>query len=477
MSICCNIKTLFCSLSLFYAATASGANQTEAVSRISCGDELPFEISIKLADFQLPFGFHSGVMGEHEGKWLFLAGRSNGLHGFEDDSSNFPPSQQNTEVIVVDFVNETVYTRSLLDKKSGLSQCQVDLLSVTSPQFYQSGKTLYMTGGYGVITATGQFNTKNALTAIDLPGLIDWVVNCSPKDYASNYIRQIFHPIFQVTGGFMSQIGKGPTLLIYGQNFDGFYFEGGNGIYTNQVRRFQIYDDGSLLAASILPSLPTKPDENYRRRDLNVVPALKYNDGCFNSIFVALSGVFTLSGGAWTVPVVIDREGNSTMADPNSCTFKQGMNNYVCPAVNLYSKKHKKNYTTLLGGISFGYFDDGIFKTDSELPFINQVTTVTLDRDGEFKQFLMDASYPVILSTSQNPGNELLFGAAAEFIPAAGLKTFRNGVIKLDELENGRSKLAGYVIGGIQSTLPNTNTMADSTASPYIFKVYIHSPH
>jgi len=52
-----------------------------------------------------------------------------------------------------------------------------------------------------------------------------------------------------------------------------------------------------------------------------------------------------------------------------------------------------------MGGISFGYFDNGVFQTDGELPFINQVTTIRIDPQGRFTQYLMDAEYPVILST------------------------------------------------------------------------------
>ena len=31
--------------------------------------------------------------------------------------------------------------------------------------------------------------------------------------------------------------------------------------------------------------------------------------------------------------------------------------------------------------------------------------------------------------------------------------------------------VVGYIVGGIQSTLPNTNVESDSAASPYIFTV------
>ena len=184
---------------------------------------------------------------------------------------------------------------------------------------------------------------------------------------------------------------------------------------------------------------------------------------------MAYAGVFTLSTGVWTVPVVIDDTGMPTMADPNlPTTFKQGMNHYICATASLYSKKYTNMYHLFFGGISYGFYSNGVFETDSEIPFINQVTTIQMDKNGKFSQYLMNGQYPVIKSTRTNPGNTLLFGAGAYFIPNNILK-YANGVISLDNIR--QPTVIGYIVGGIQSTLPNTNVMADSAASPYVFKV------
>lgn len=165
------------------------------------------------------------------------------------------------------------------------------------------------------------------------------------------------------------------------------------------------------------------------------------------------------------------------MANPtNVATFKQGMNNWTCPTLELFSRKEGNSYTVLMGGISFGFFSSGVFETDAELPFINQVTAIKRDRLGVFSQYLMNAEYPVILSTGSNPGNQLLFGASATLIPVDGLPTYKNGVLKYDVLGNG-PVVVGYIVGGIQSTLPNTNFNSDSAASPYIFKVTLSPTH
>lgn len=454
-------------------------NQTSDVSPIYPETELPFRVNIELADFEMPNGIHSGVFGVYNEKWIFLAGRTNGMHAFNDDPNNFPPQEQNQIVYVVDPEKKKVWSRSLAESGSGLTQEQIDQLSVTSPQFYHKGRVLYMTGGYGVDTATGDFSTKDVLTAIDMPGLMHWVVKPYKHETAAQHIRQLYDESFRVTGGDMRQFGSAPTLLFFGQNFPGYYFDPTtNGQYVEQVRRFYIFDNGINLAVKFLDPLPAVQDGNYRRRDLTIFPRVhKARNGKLVASYVAYSGVFTENDGIWTVPVEITAKGSPTMADPTlPSTFKQGMNNYVVAALGLFSKKTSDMYTIFMGGISYGYFEGGVFKTDPEFPFINQVTTVRIDKHGDYKQYLMTAEYPVILSTQSNPGNPLLFGAGAQFVIAEEVPMYSNEVLKLDHLRC-HSKVVGYIVGGIQSTLPNTNVPSDSSASAYIFKVSVVPVH
>ncbi len=464
-------------LALFLAT--SGAlfaypNQTDTLSPILPSTTLPFDIIIREASFTLPNGIHSGAYAVYDGKWFFIAGRTNGMHGFNSITNNFPPKKQNTTAYVVDPKNQIVYSRSLMDPTSGLTQKQIDQLSVTSPQSFFLDNTLYVCGGYGIDTETGKFGTKSVLTAIDLPGFIDWVVNDHSHTCAVDHIRQTTHPLLKVTGGVMYPVNSDlSTLLIFGQNFEGFYHakpdgDFTEGKYTRQVRRFQIIDNEVELC--IRPEKSQEPDPNYRRRDLNVVPIIIDDVPSF----VALSGVFLPGddGGIWTVPVFIDNDGIATMPDPDSpATFKQGMNNYTSATVGLYSKSTKEMFIVLLGGISYGFFANGTFKTDTEFPFINQVTTVKIDQERNCSQYLMDHEYPLILSTGSNPDSPLLFGAGAYFIPADNVRCYSNEVIKLDRIK--KPKVLGYIVGGIMSTLPNTSTQADSASSPYIFEVIL----
>jgi hypothetical protein len=467
-SMKCLSKVFVCSLVFFLqTGIASADNQTNELSTIMPESGLPFRVVIEEANFHLPVGIQSGVVGEYQGQWIFIAGRMNGLHGFGPDP--FPPNLQNTNIYVVNPATGVVKFRSLSDPSSGLTQAQIDTLSVTSPEGYQEGNTLYMAGGYGVDTGTGTFGTKPVLTAINLPGIVQWVTQPENHTYsvASN-ISQVYHALFQVTGGKMFKLGK-VTQLVFGQNFTGVYTPGSNGDYTQQVRQFLIKSVNGQLAVDIYSSKPQNPDPNFRRRDLNIVPAIFTNNNMLQYGLIAFAGVFTVSEGVWTVPVTIDSTGNPTMANPVlPTTFKQGMNQYHCASAGFYSKKHSSFYNIFFGGMSYGFYTGSTFQTDSEIPFINQVTTIQMDKNGRFTQYLMNNTYPTIISTQSNPGNTLLFGAGAYFMPNNILK-YPNGVINLDNIR--RPTVIGYIVGGIQSTLPNTNSETDSAASPYVFKV------
>jgi hypothetical protein len=449
--------------STLISAAAIADNQTATLTPILPQDPLPFTISIDEAPFILPAGLHSGVFAVYKDKWLFLAGRTNGMHGFGSDP--FPPSQQNKTAFVIDVTNQVVHSRSLLDPSSELTLEQIDILSVTSPQYFQNNNVLYISGGYGIDTETLQFNTKPVLTAIDIPDFIDWVINPDSSKSAASCIRHTTSSWMQVTGGYMSVLDNHLTgVLVFGQNFTGVYNPGTSGDYTNQVRCFQIVDTGKNLYVQKRKS--EDPNPSYRRRDLNVVPIMKGN----KQAFIALSGVFTETEGIWTVPVEIEGNGKTFMQDPTSDdAFKQGMNNYVSANVTLYSPSSKSNYVIQLGGITFEYFDGSGYSSDPEFPFTNQVTTVKRDKHGNYTQYFMDNQYPVILSTGSNPGNELLFGAGAFFIEARDVPQYPNWVLNLDEIKS--PTVIGYIIGGIMSTVPNTSVASDSTSSPYIFQV------
>ena len=449
------VTALFLSPSLIW-----GQNQTELLSPVFSEKRLPFTLKIEVADFQLPVGLQSYATAIYRNQWILFAGRTNGLHGFAPVGNNFPPLFQNRSVYLIDPKTGRKWERSL--KESDLSAEEIDLLSVTASQFLQKGRTLYLLGGYGINSLTNEMGTKSTLTQIDLKKLVGWVKR--EEKGLKSAISVISHPNFQITGGFLYQLNDhSPFLLMLGQNFIGDYRDDSNGIYAQQIRPFWV---NAPQFAPLCDNVKNKhPD--YRRRDLNIVSVL-LND---QFAYIAFAGVFTLQEGVWTVPITIFPDGSSFEPDPNDPkTFKQAMNHYNCPTIQLYSVRKKEMFVVFPGGISYGFFNNGNFETDAEIPFINQVTTIKIDKDQQFTQHLMEGEYPYLVSQGTNPGNQLLFGAEAIFFPQTQVPLFSNGVIQLDKLPNKPTHI-GYIVGGIMSTLPDTIAPHDTTASPYIFKV------
>ncbi len=506
-------KMLFTTLLTLHSLNCYGqcppcANQTDNISIPIIDDSLPYQVSVEQADFRLPAGLQSYAFAVYKDEWLFIAGRTNGLHNVNSTTelpNSFPIENQNSVVYVINPKKKKHYSRSLHDHSSHLSQKHIDLLSVTNSFYSQTNdkKTLYIVGGYGVDSATGALGTKAALTAIDVPKMIDWVKKKPHSGSASECCRFAFDPILQVTGGKMLKGDKpGTYLLALGQNFSGYYTTSSNGVYTMQIRRIKIIDNGDKLHVKSYKQPDPLP--NYRRRDLNVVPVIKKEKDSYKKSYVALSGVFTpgneANPGAWTVPIEIDRDGSSHMLDPNDPqTLAQAMNNYDCANTGLYSKERESMYTLLFGGISASIFSDGdcetncqalipapgtVFTTCCNLPFTNNITTIRIDKHGIYQQYLMSATFPTIpvpnpasLFCSADPFDPdapriYYFGAEAVFIPNPKLHTYSNGVIAFDKLKHHRT-LLGYIVGGIASTITDTNCVTDTIASHHIFKVYI----
>jgi hypothetical protein len=447
---------------------ARADNQTATVSPISVGSALPYAIDMRRYDFgaaDLPT-LQSYAAGVYDGKWVLIAGRTNGLHGFTSvGKDNFPVADQNREIWVIDPLAKQSWHRSLATDSAVSAQLLAEL-TPTNTEFVQVGDRLYMVGGYGAKGSGSGFTTHDALSAIDLAGIADWVVNGT--GHATDHIRQLHGESFRVTGGAMYAM-NGRMNLVFGQDFEGGYVPGSSGVYTNQVRRFDIVDNGTSLAIANVSA--STPAADFRRRDLNVYPVVKRNtDASLGQGLVALSGVFTTTDGAWTVPVEIDQSGNPSMADPNlPGTFKQGMNNYHSAKLGLFSESANQMHEVLFGGISLEDYDRSTqtFLVDNNLPFINQITSILYDETSGYSQHLL-GELPEILDLT---GNRLRFGANAEFFLAPGVATYENGVIKLDALHD--PTVLGYIFGGLFANAPNTRGVpgAVSGASNEILEV------
>src|SRR5437868_4328026 len=107
------------------APQAWAANQTSTVSPVQLNPTVPYRIEVRpysMGSATVPT-LHSYAVGEYDGKWLFVTGRTNGLHGFNGTipDENFPPASQNGEVWVMDLANRQTWHRPLGDASSGLT--------------------------------------------------------------------------------------------------------------------------------------------------------------------------------------------------------------------------------------------------------------------------------------------------------------------------------------------------------------------
>jgi hypothetical protein len=458
-------------------ALGQGTHQTpiESLAVLQTDGGLPFTIGVSEVDFgstEMPT-LHSFAAAHYGGKWVLMAGRTSGLHGITVSELGFPSQYQNRDIWVIDPDSMQSWRRTL-DKSQGFTEFELNALTPTNNQFYVRGDHLYMIGGYGIQSTdpggTENFGTFDTLSAVNLPGIIDWVQNGTGA--ASDNIRIIHDPALKVTGGGVHEI-NGRTHLVFGQDFDGVYNPGSSGTYTKQVRSFNIVDDGTSLSLDNVTA--TTPVDEYRRRDLNVFPVLRPDgNGGTEYGITALAGVFTPPPGfgAWTVPVEIDANGipdPGGLPDPNSeGTFRQGFNGYHAAKLGLFSGATGDMYQIFFGGMSLQQYDPvgGTVTSDNWLPYINNITTVLVDANGNYSHHYLGEFPPLY----DHENNLLRFGANAEFFPTEGLSTYDNGVIKLDELA-GETTL-GYIYGGLVANAPHTRGgRGISMASNTVFRV------
>ena len=465
-------------------SAAPSKDQTPTFSQVTnwSGDyDLTFaEYDMGTASVPTLQSFASGI---YDDQWVLVAGRTNGLHGFSDDGlANFPPRYQNTDVWVIDPISKETWSRSLNDTSSGLSSSEIDSLSSTNTESYQDGNTLFIVGGYVYSRAKNDFTTYNALSAIDLPTLVNWVKG-TDETLHTNAILQVAGEessdnsydggFFQVTGGGLEKI-EDRYQLVFGQKFEGPYAHGSTTfqVYTSQVRSFDIdYDfaNGSLSYSTDSNMInPSGGDPSrFRRRDLNVFPILSPDgQGGTTKSTVALAGVFYNGVGVWTVPVEIGYDGVPTTENPTNDpdVFRQAMNQYESGKIGLYSQTSGEMTQVLLGGISANTFDPATEQLtyDENNGFHRQITAVFRDASGTYQQqYITD--FPDVYDGN---GKLLYFGANARFFPAKNVPVLTDGVINLDSLST--ETVIGYMFGGIAADQPNFGT---TVASSIIFEV------
>lgn len=407
-----------------------------------------FDIALEPVKMEGLGGLQSYAFGQHNGKWLIIGGRLDGLHRRQPFAA-FDEDGHNKRLLVIDPVNKKHWSASI----NSLSTSLQEQLSSTNMQFFQQGNYLYVAGGYGFSKGLDDHTTYAKLTAVDVPATINAIIN---KGKLPAHFRQITDSQFQVTGGRIVKINE-LFYLVGGQKFLGAYNpmgpDHGPGFiqeYTSQIRKFSLMDDGTSITIHHLPAITD--EANLHRRDYNVIPQILPGgqEGA-----TAFSGVFRKAA---NIPFL-----NSVDIDSTGYTvdhsFTQYYNHYHCAVFPMYAAAIKEMNTVFLGGIAQYYDDGGVLTQNSDVPFVKTIARVSRNAEGQMAEYKLPVQMPALL------------GAGSELIPNELLPRYANGVIKYDELGND-TVLIGYIYGGIISKQPNTFWVSEGELSKANNKMY-----
>lgn len=409
----------------------------------------PFNIHLEPINISGLGGLQSFAVGQHNGKWLIVGGRLDGLHRRQPWAS-FDIAGHNNQLIVIDPVTLQKWTAPITTLPTSIQE----QISSTNMNFYQEGDYLYLIGGYGYSATIVDHITFPNLTAIKVSDVISAVI--SNTSFTTNF-RQITDPHFKVTGGRLRKIYN-TYYLLGGQSFDGRYNPMNNPtftqVYTNAIRKFTITYDGTNITINHLPSY--NDATNLHRRDYNAEPQILPNGQEGVTMF---SGVFQ--------PTVDLPFLNSVTVDSNNYTvnntFQQYYNHYHCAVLPIYSTSNNEMHNVFFGGIAQYYDSAGILVQDNNVPFVKTIARVTRNSTGMMSEHKLPIEMPSLL------------GAGSEFIMDKSIPHYNNEVLKFDQFTTD-STMVGYIYGGISSTAANifwTNNGTQSSASSQIFKVYV----
>lgn len=412
----------------------------------------PFQLAMQSFSINGLGGLQSYAWGQHNGKWLIIGGRLDGLHRRQPFAA-FDLAGHNTQLTVVDPVSQQKWSAPLSSLPIGMQE----QFSSTNMEFHQEGDYLYLLGGYGYSASSLDHITFPNLSAIKVPDVINAIINANSFN---GFCRQITDTVFAVTGGVLNKINN-TYYLTGGQKFMGRYNPQGPAHgpgfiqhYTNAIRKFKINDNGVSISVTHLPSIVDSA--NLHRRDYNVVAQILPTG---EEGITAFSGVFQA---AVNLPYLNCVNIDSTGYNVNNA-FAQYYNHYHCARIPLYSSSNNQMHTVFFGGIAQYYDSLGTLVQDNNVPFVKTIARVSRDANGIMSEYKLPIEMPALL------------GAGSEFIPVEGLSHYANDVLKLDDF-TADSTLLGYIYGGISSSAANVffaNSGTPSIASGEIFKVYL----
>jgi hypothetical protein len=512
-----------------YWACSNGGDKGQVTTGATPYAGPPYTVQLEeFVNPNLP-DLHSYTHAIYQDKIVMIGGRTNGLH---EEAYNFERKHSNADIFVINTnnwatpdkwtVKNLSYTSPLLAAAAkGLDLRQ---FQANNAQFFTEGSVLYIVGGlYGSLLPTALKQSGNPqsgvglaplpkglkasdsadtmttlpyMTAIDLPALIN-TVNTGVALAAGN-IRQVADDKLAITGGELELLDNTVKLVF------GWKFSSNVELYSHQIRSFTYTDDGKKLSISPITVCPTCWDGDasknggyFRRRDGSMSPMIDPANGAEALVYYA--GVFKNGDINFDNPVWIGA--NNAKEE----TFTMRSNIYTCKVVPVYSPSRMQSYATLMGGMKNAVFtgtrgplpillnENNTMITSkagdfSSVPNSNQFTTVMIDKQHQYSQYLLPDSFPATKvaypfpdTTALPPNSNPYNGSDAEMLwtLAASGGRMPSGVINYDEFikaypEGGG---VGYLHGGILSRDENTfasNTQGKLTrASNRIFAVKI----
>ena len=411
---------------------------------------LSYELSLVPVNIPNLPGLHSYAFAQHDGKWLIIGGRRDGLHARQPFNA-FAAAQNNTDIYVIDVDSLDFWTSSVSSLATSISE----QLQSTNMNFYQDEDSLYIIGGYGFSVTVNNHITYPNLTSVDVPGLINAVIN---NQNINPFFKQIQNNVFAVTGGHLKKL-KNQFYLVGGHRFDGRYNPMGNPTftqaYTNQIRKFNIDNSGTQLSYNNYSEITDAV--HLHRRDYNLLPQIFPNgeEGMMIS-----SGVFQTTA---DLPFLYPVEIRDTSYTPITA-FNQYLSNYHSAVANLYDSVANNMHSIFFGGMSQYYYQNGSLVQDNLVPFVKTISRLSRDASGNLSEHQLTLEMPS------------LKGAGAEFFPNLDLPHYHSKIIKLNDITANTFKI-GHIFGGINSTALNpfsanqTNlTNADNT----IYEVWLN---
>jgi hypothetical protein len=407
-----------------------------------------FSYDLELKPVTIPDlpGLHSYAHAQHEGQYLIVGGRLDGLHARQPFRS-FPANQNNTDIYVVTPKTKTVSKVSILNSSPNIAE----QLQSTNMNYYQDEEILYIVGGYGYSEQEGDHITFPFLAAIQVPQIIEAIEQ--NRDIAP-YIQQIEHQQMAVTGGHLGKL-EDTFYLIGGHRFDGRY----NPMnmpsfvqeYTDAIRRFEMEWSPEQLQLNVINEV--KDPIHLHRRDYNLLNRL-LPDG--ERAFVISSGVFQRQVDLpFLYPVEIYSDDYFPRTD-----FNQYLSNYHSANVALYDSATQHMEYLFFGGMAQYYYEDGVMVEDDQVPFVNTISRISLSPQGDFTEYVLD---------QKMPGLE---GASSEFLINSDLSESPSNILTFNSQGSDTLDL-GYIYGGIYSRSRNP-FMQNNTESTEARDVMYH---